>query len=174
MYHFTVNIGKEGRQALRQLEFTLDYYSQRDYPKYHLSKLRDCVNLQRLHIGLDHCMIKDLHAVNKNKYHKIDIWDWNGHGEQTLELLCQLPRGLELKIREVNSFQSPDAQISTFFGPIKVIYPDSKSDGVVEKYEAKLKENLGRLEMKRRRAQKRIMGRWMIDRWMMDGFLSRT
>ena len=147
MYKFTVNIGKEGRQALRQLEFALDY-SRRDHPEHHLSKLRDCVNLQRLHIGLDHWMIKDLQLFNiyKNKDKKIDIWEWKGQGEQTWGVLCQLPRGLELKIREVNSFQSPDAKISTFFEGLV------GHDGVVEKYEAELKENLRCLREGQRRA----------------------
>lgn len=141
MYRFMVNIGKEGRQALRQLEFVWDY----SHPKNHLSVLRDCVNLQRLHIGLGHFMIDDLRAINKKKTknQKMDIWEWMGQGEYTSELLRQLPRDLELKIREVNSFQDSDAQISSFFkGPIKLIRPNLKNDGIVEKFEAELKENL--------------------------------
>lgn len=92
IYHFTVNIGKAGRQALRQLQFALDYDSQRNYLKHHVSKLRDYINLQRVYIRLDHCMIKNLYTQ------KIDIWDWKGYSEKNLELLSQLPSSLELKI----------------------------------------------------------------------------
>ena len=90
-------------------------------------------------------MIDDLRAINKKKTknQKMDIWEWMGQGEYTSELLRQLPRDLELKIREVNSFQDSDAQISSFFkGPIKLIRPNLKNDGIVEKFEAELKENL--------------------------------
>ena len=145
MYQFTVNIGKEGREVLRQLEFAWDY-SRRDHPKHHLSKLRDCISLQRLHIGLDHWVINHLRTINVNRNKKIDIWEWKEQGEQTWEVLCQLPHGLELKIREVNCFRFLDEQISAFFeGPIELIYPNLKIEGLVEKYETKLKENLGRL-----------------------------
>ena len=139
MYQFMINIGKEGRQALRQLEFSWD-----DSRRDHLSILRDCINLQRLHIGLNHWMIEDLRLFNINKNKNVDIWEWQGQGEQVWAVLCQLPRSLELKIREVNPLQYPGEQISLFFeGPIKPLYVGFKGDGLVEKYEAELKEKLG-------------------------------
>ena len=60
-------------------------------------------------------MIDDLRAINKNKTknQKMDIWEWMGQGEYTSELLRQLPRDLELKIREVGTYRR-EAQISPF------------------------------------------------------------
>ena len=102
MYEFTVNIGKEGRQALWQLEFAWD----KDHPKQHISKLKDCVNLQSLYIGLIRMGMSRLS-------NRQDIWDWEDHGECTWKLLRQLPRDFELKIREVGTYRR-EAQISPF------------------------------------------------------------
>ena len=74
MYRFTMGIGKGSRQALRKLEVTW-VYSQCDHPEYYLSQLADCINLQRLHIGLNHWIIKDLRLLNidESKDKDIDI-----------------------------------------------------------------------------------------------------
>ena len=116
--------------------------------------LRNCINLQKLHIGLDYGMMEKVRVinVNKSKNKKINIW------EQIRELLRQLPRDLEWKIREADSPWSRDSQISTVFeGPGR--------GGVVEEHEAELRESLRRLrkrahraavegQVKRRRARK--------------------
>ena len=153
MYRFTVRIGKEGRQALRQLEFAWSF----NHPKKHTSKLGDCINLQRLHIGLNRIKMEGL-SLRENP----NIWKWRGHGEHTLKLLYQLPRGLELKIRQVGSHMG---EISPFFEgdqPTgRPIYPDGPDfwyqgeegtefefkEGVVEEFEAKLKESLKQSDM---------------------------
>lgn len=63
MYKFVANIGKEGRQALQQVEFAIPF-GECAHPGYHLLKLGDCINLQRLQIGVDHWMIKDRRLLN--------------------------------------------------------------------------------------------------------------
>ena len=56
-------------------------------------------------------------------------------------MLCQLPHGLEVKIREVMFFE--DKQISNFFeGPIKLVYTGFISNSLVEKFEVEVKESL--------------------------------
>ena len=83
-----VNIGYAGRTAIQELEFAWDC----DRPKQHISKLKDCINLQTLHIGL--------------------IRGFVGDGEDCREfiwkLVRQLPRDLELRIREVLINESRD------------------------------------------------------------------
>ena len=154
-----ISISKEGRQAIRHLEFGWNH----DRCDFRLS-LRDCLNLQSLYIGLDHIAMWKLRLFNENKskHQKVDVWDWRGEGKDIWKVLSQLPHGLtELKVREVDKY-SWEGRISRFFeGPINPVYTHST---LIEKYEAELKENLGYLrkgrrlaaidgQMKRRRAR---------------------
>ena len=126
MYQFMVNIGKEGGQALRRLEFIWEFSDS----KYHLlSKLRDCTNLQRLYIGLDFSTMPDLEEFNerKSKSQKKNLWEWEGQGEQVWELIPQQqqPDSLELKIREAYYANVLGRGLTTLF--------DRPASDVVEK-----------------------------------------
>ena len=137
MYRFTVNIGKDGREAIRQLEFPWDY----EYPMQPVSRLGECISLQRLHIGLNRTMMPSFSL-------RQDIWE--AYGISILRALHALPPHVDLKIREVGMC-SPEAQISPFFEGVqptgRPMYPLSAvhffgefDDSVVEKFEAMLKE----------------------------------
>lgn len=144
MYQFLVNIGRRGRQAIRELEFAWDSPDEHN----HLLILTDCHNLQRLHFGLNHWNIEDIRDYNicengwwwkGEEKRNVDIWEWKGQGMYILNVLYHLPRDLEVKIREVRPLYYAPEQMSRFFeGPIKL-----QSDSLVEKYEAELKERLG-------------------------------
>ena len=138
-----VNIGKEGRQTLQKLEFIWDFG---DPERQLLSKLRDCTNLRKLHIGLYHSTTQNLRDFNKHKskHQKKDLWEWCGQGEQTWELISQQPYGLELKIREGHFFYILQQPLTDIFG--------APASTVVGKFEAELKEALRRLGKGKRRA----------------------
>ena len=139
MYEFMINIGQKSRQMLRQLEFGWNHNE-----RHHLAILTDCSNLQRLHIGLHHLNIEDIRYFNTIENTNIGIWEWAGQGAYIWDVLCQLPHGLDVKIREVMFFE--DEQISVFFeGSIKPVYTGFISDGLVEKFEVEVKESLRRL-----------------------------
>ena len=150
MYRFTVYIGKEGRQELRQLQFSWEY----NHPNKYTSKLGDYINLQRLYIGLNRINIEHL-SLREDP----DIWKWKGYSEHTLKLLHQLPRSVELKIREVTP---NNKNISYFFegdqttrqliypAELEVIYSDESfefKEGIVEEFEARVKERLKEYDM---------------------------
>ena len=138
MYEITVNLGKDGRQALRQLEFVWDY----NHPRRDISKLRDCVNLQRLHIGLSCSIVDDpIHSER-------DMWEWDQQGDRIWKLLRRLPHDLQLKIRKVERYQR---QICPFFEDDQhrprhqaVCFMYHSWLSKLEKFEAELKENLRR------------------------------
>ena len=139
MYEFMINIGQKSRQMLRQLEFGWNHNE-----RHHLAILTDCSNLRRLHIGLHHLNIEDIRYFNTIENTNIGIWEWAGQGAYIWDVLCQLPHGLDVKIREVMFFE--DEQISVFFeGSIKPVYTGFISDGLVEKFEVEVKESLRRL-----------------------------
>ena len=142
MYKFMARIGREGRQALRQVEFVWDFTNS----KYHLSsQLRDCTQLQRLHIGFHYWITGDLQEFNefKSRYQQKDLWEWEGQGEKVWEVISRQPDGLELKIREEYYHHCPYQRTTIFEVP---------ASGAVEEFEAELKEGLRRLGRGKRRA----------------------
>ena len=144
MYKFIVNIGKEGREALRQLQFAWSF----NHPQKHTSKLGDCINLQKLHIGIYRVQMPRLGPLEN-----ADIWKWRRHGVNTSKLLYKLPRSVEFKIREVTPHEEV---ISHFFEGDQrnewPIYPEEPPDedapihdfneGLVEEFEARVKETV--------------------------------
>ena len=148
MYRFTVKIGKGGRQVIQGLEFSYDH----NRPE-HLAILTGCRNLQRLHIGLEHWNIERLRRDNIKDKTNIGVWEWERQGTYIWEVLYRLPHhGLDLKIREVTTLYYGEHMSSFFEGPIKPLYIGFTSDGLVEKYEAEVKEYLRRLPVREAKA----------------------
>ena len=182
MYHFMSSIGKEGRQEIQQLEFGWNH-DNNQYDDDYGSLLRDCLNLQRLYIGLDHRVMEDLrffnrrHSLRHSPGHspqQLEIWDWRGQGEDIWKVLTQLPRSLkELKVREVrevDSFGFDGRVTRSFEGLINPLYTKCS---LIEKYEAELKEYLGYLTKGRRLAAvERQMKRRRVHRVWADCWTS--
>lgn len=138
MHKFLVNIGQEGRQAIREIEFAWDC----DQPKQYIYKLKGCINLQTLNIGLIRGFLG-----GGGDYREF-IW----------KLVRQLPRGLELKIREVLINKSTDP-ISEFFREDFRLNPLRRQRrfgaGIVKRLESQVKEDLRRVWTGLRKVRRR-------------------
>lgn len=143
----------------RRLEFAWDGPDERNP----LPILIDCHNLEQLHIGLHHCNIEDIREYNISKNTNVDIWRWKQQGTYMLRILCHLPCGPEVKIRELPPvYFTPEWMSHDFEGPTKRLYKSFIIDDLVEKFEAKLKERLRGAWLRVRRNRQRKLSHQVV------------
>lgn len=143
MYQFMFSIGKENRAAIRQLEFVWGY----ECPMQQVSLLGECVNLQRLHIGVNRTMMPGMGCTQNI---------WKAYGVGTLRAIRGLP-SLDLKVRAVGKFRIGGEISAIFEGDQPTRRGVAQSDrfyagfwfgrfddGVLGEFQAVLKEELGR------------------------------
>ena len=141
IHQFMNTIGRDAKEAIQQLQFTWRF----GCPKQYILRLRECLALHTLRIGLNYTM------TTTSRRRSPGIWQVYGPG--MLEVLRELPRHLDLKIREVSWF---DREISGFFNPghkptlrdfdigiVDFAVGEDFDVGVVQKFEARLKKELG-------------------------------